>query len=158
MNIIFLDVDGVLNNDKTWLSLKERRNSVIASGDSFKMCNEYMIDEDLVKLLSEVTKKCSAKIVLSSTWRLLDKDYESIVSICKKHGCEVIGRTPELWSIRGEEIQEWILENDHIVSKYAILDDNSDMLEEQKPHFFKTDSHVGLTNEIANNIIKHFNK
>ena len=42
--------------------------------------------------------------------------------------------------------------------KYAILDDDTDMLPEQFPNFFKTSWEVGVTPEIIEKVRKHFEK
>lgn len=55
---------------------------------------------------------------------------------------------------RGREIAKWLSE--HLeVTKYAILDDGSDFLPEQKPVHFKTTWEKGLTEEIAQEVIKY---
>lgn len=43
---------------------------------------------------------------------------------------------------RGDEIKKWL--GRHDVEKYIILDDDSDMLEEQLPFFINTDTHNGI--------------
>ena len=62
----------------------------------------------------------------------------------------------EVDSIRGDEIQEWLDEHPE-VEKYAIIDDDDDMLPEQEENFFQTDFQTGLTDEIAKKVIKHLN-
>jgi membrane-bound lytic murein transglycosylase MltF len=41
------------------------------------------------------------------------------------------------------------------VERYAILDDDTDMLPEQLPNFFQTTWEEGLTEEIAEKVIAH---
>ncbi len=60
-------------------------------------------------------------------------------------------------STRGNEIQEW-LDRHPEVEKYAILDDDIDMLHTQMPNFFKTNWSTSVTPEIIDNIKKHFNE
>ena len=65
--------------------------------------------------------------------------------------------------IRGVEIYNWINKNvpyeeRDTTFRYAILDDDSDMLLWQKDHFFKTEFNGGgLTEEIAQKVISHLN-
>lgn len=71
------------------------------------------------------------------------------------------------WSdsrIRGVEIYEWLnknvpwdirKKNEH---KYAILDDDSDMLLWQKDHFFQTSFKTGITEEIVEKVIEHLGR
>lgn len=58
--------------------------------------------------------------------------------------------------VRGHEIQAW-LDKHPEVEKYAILDDDSDMLPEQMPNFFKTTFQNGLLEETMYKVIKHLN-
>lgn len=53
MNIIFLDIDGVLNNDETL----ETINGACGVGDN------------LVQRLERIVRKTNAKIILTSSWR-----------------------------------------------------------------------------------------
>ena len=59
----------------------------------------------------------------------------------------IVGLTPcgsQNGVLRGNEIQDWIDNNDNIES-YVILDDDSDMLESQLFNFVQTDTYEGLT-------------
>lgn len=134
MKIIFLDIDGVLNNYHT---LSEGLNW----------------EPDLVKILKRIIKETGAKVVLSSTWRKI-KSYRDIIQ--NDMWIKYIGKTPILWKKRGIEIQEWLDENPG-VERFVILDDDSDMVHLME-HLLQTDGEFGLTNEIANEAIKRLNK
>lgn len=140
MKIIFLDIDGVLNNQFT--------------AERFKIDDSYYvgIDKDLLQKLFLLQKNTDADIVISSSWRSSPPHLEEI----KRNGIEFIGMTPDYGDIerRGEEIKEWLVKNPN-VEKYAIIDDNQWMLLEQIHNFFKTDSLYGLTDEIAENIKRY---
>jgi hypothetical protein len=108
------------------------------------------MDPVAVRLLHKIVDRSKAKIVVSSTWRLWE-DWETCIWGCLRQGgwpsegqYPIIGRTPRLNNVpRGLEIQTWL--NDHPeVESYIILDDDSDMLEEQKPFFVHTNFNVGL--------------
>lgn len=94
MKIIFLDVDGVLND------------------------NDYSktkVDETKVRLLKEIVDKTGAKIVLSSDWRYWwdsdDEDFALLVSLLRKHGMEFLSKTPiTKHGYRGAEIYQWLNE------------------------------------------------
>jgi tRNA A37 N6-isopentenylltransferase MiaA len=144
MKVIFLDIDGVLNCSKTL--------------ERFHGC--FGLDKELVVRMNYV--KCCVsdlKIVLSSTWRILPENKEEV----ERH-LEIYDTTCKRWfdrehehhSTRGEEIQEWLNRHPE-VEKYVILDDDTDMLPEQLPHFFRTYWDNGLTEEIADSIINRFN-
>ena len=47
---------------------------------------------------------------------------------------------------RGNEIKNW-LENHPDIQNYLIIDDEANILEEQKEHFVQTDINEGLTEE-----------
>jgi hypothetical protein len=57
---------------------------------------------------------------------------------------------------RGHEIQAWLRECTE-KPRYAIIDDDSDILPIQRPNFFQTNGADGLTHEIADIVAAHFN-
>lgn len=137
MKVLFLDIDGVLNCAYT----KERIDGRIG------------LDPAMVVLFNEIVVKTAVSVVLSSAWRRLPNWRLDL----QKGGLEpsaVIGQTPSLGGIRGLEIQAWLDQHPE-VEKYAILDDGADMLPHQK--LFKTAWGVGLTREIADEVIRWFN-
>lgn len=58
---------------------------------------------------------------------------------------------------RGAEIASYLAEHYDRIERYCILDDDADFLQRQMPHFFRTDRKLGLTNRLANTVIKYFN-
>lgn len=144
MKVIFLDYDGVLNR----IDIKNDHFTpqVTINGVSTQA------DQELVYRLNVLVDRTGAELVLSSSWRMYP-DWRK----CMGHSGivkEFYGKTPVLSLNRGGEIQLWLDEHPS-VEKYAIIDDNSDMLEFQLPNFFKTDMASGLTQEIADAIEKH---
>ncbi len=129
--IVFLDIDGVLN----------RRDTFAYSGTSF------CLERECVKRMKNILEKTGAQVVLSSVWR----KYEEGKALVRWH-IEFIDQTKELDAIRGEEIKEW-LDRHPDVEKYAILDDDTDMLPGQP--LFQTSIQKGLTNKIAQKVIVH---
>jgi len=130
ITVIFLDIDGVLNR----------------GNDDYTTC---IVDPTLVKRFNKIVADTGAYIVLSSAWRN-DPNWENnMVQLGIVD--EFIGRTPRLKTGRGKEIYAWLKKNPG-VAKYAILDDASDLLALQKPHFFKTSTKSGLTEGIANKV------
>ncbi len=121
--IIFLDIDGVLNSNRSFIALKD--------------CDVSELDPIAVGMLQELVKRTNAEIVISSTWRL-GKDLNYFRSIFAQYDWKdfpIIGMTPNLrnhgrsvW--RGEEVQAWIteFEKDRIckIKKYICLDDDGD--------------------------------
>lgn len=163
--IIFLDIDGVLNYERCpWFLDENDRSYHKPEGGG---C--YGIEPGKVDLFNSIFREVEAKVVLSSTWRL-DKKW---VITMQRHGIRnLIGRTPRMplpggaeAMERGYEIKAWIeRENEYFtkligspykIEKYAIIDDDSDMLPEQLPNFFQTSWKTGLTQEIVQRIIAH---
>ena len=103
------------------------------------------------------------KIVLSSSWRFggLSVANDALKSACvgNQHIAldiieAIVDKTPlhvEGKFHRGHEIAAW-LDTNAFKGKFAILDDNSDMLYLTK-YLVQTSSHVGLTQNDADKII-----
>lgn len=132
-NIIFLDIDGVMNTEHhlRWQkrqtgTMKNRNWSPVACQHIMLLCEQF-----------------DARIVISSTWRI-DHDPKELRGILEKNDINpdlMIGATPILVHeaeagafCRGDEIKRWLEENPH--RNYVILDDllPSEFLEEQHPH------------------------
>lgn len=141
LKVIFLDVDGVLNSH------------VLIYHYGF----DY-IDEGLLELLVTVVKNTGSEIVLSSTWRLEERSRNLVKSSLSRFGVELFDWTGRIaGGYRCEEISEWLKMHPK-VKKYAVLDDDPDAGCGTGNNFFMTDPDVGLTNEIANKILKHLGR
>ena len=140
--ILFLDIDGVCNSETT--ITKDPK------------CH-FPIDPYLAFLVGKIVLETDCPVVLSSSWRHHDESVAEIEKrIVKIHDKTPFSRTRER-DCRGYEIKDW-LELHPEVEKYAILDDDSDMLEEQLPNLFQTSFKKGITEEIMQKIINHLNK
>jgi hypothetical protein len=159
MNIIFLDIDGVLNCEEFYKArLKmEHQNAYPLN----QICQER------VGWLNELCASIGAKVVISSTWR--SDGLEVMQNLFNQLGgtFEVIDITPHLgrYTVRGNEILAWIENNYALLGKhrhefhtYAIIDDDSDMLLWQRDHFFQTDTYSGLTPNTCYRIKRFFEK
>lgn len=151
MKIIFLDIDGVLNSRKYLQSFryKKRRTRL-----KFPDC-----DLDLVAIqhLNKICRETGAYIVISSSWR----EFDDCIPALQRNGLNapVVGKTPVLeraTATRGEEIDAWTGWENHKISKYLILDDDSDMLQPQKKNLLQTTIQHGLDEEITNKAVNHF--
>jgi hypothetical protein len=139
MKVIFLDIDGVLNN--------------------FDLTGRYgldYIDQEMVRRLGMVVSQTDADLVLSSYWRLDEYDRSLVDMSLKYQGMFLRDRTPELSGPRSLEIASWLSSNEDVV-RYAILDDDSDAGVDMEGSFFQTDPEVGLTLEICERVIEHLN-
>ena len=118
MKVIFLDIDGVLNGEK-----------------SRTRCAGYIgIDSDKLLRLKRIVEQTGAKIVLISTWKtgwcklnklLQDELANYLDRKFKKFGLEAYDKTPNAFGqgylSRGEGILYYLYENK--VESFVILDD-----------------------------------
>lgn len=144
---IFLDIDGVLNNESAF----ELNYRMYKKGKS-ELTSALIDDQKLLILkdfCNQITKSEKShneyRIVISSSWRKAD----NLLSIIKEKLNEVdldfIDTTPYCFSgERGEEIAQFC--NEHNISKEdtVILDDDSDMADYHDRHI-KTYTRDGLT-------------
>ena len=131
MKVLFLDVDGVLNHRMS--------TSILA------------IENPALRLLRYVLNQTNARIVMSSTWR---KDPDTRAVFFRKTGIWPYSYTPiDPTGKRGLEIRRWLREHPE-VTRYAIVDDGSDMLPEQLPFFVQTSFETGLLNEHAEKLVE----
>lgn len=147
MKVIFLDVDGVLNN---WATKELTPDKYIG------------IDDQLVEMLSKIVKLTDAKLVLTSDWKddwnLQKPDGIYLDNKLEKYGLKIIARTFESYgSRRGEGIRTYLKENK--VDKYVIIDDTDfmDFTNELEERFVNTDPALGLTIEDVQKAIKILN-
>ena len=144
-NVIFLDIDGVLNN--------------VDSAVRYKTTEK--LDIHSVSVLKAISKEHRANIVISSTWRLGLNWREYISSAFRQAKWDsppIIDRTPTLGDgPRGFEIEAWLQKNRTM--NFVILDDEDDMLPEQIRHFVQTDfSEGGLKEEHADLVREIFTR
>lgn len=140
MKVIFLDIDGVLNNQSQIVKLVE----LLGQEQYLEILHEIQeipFDYRSCKLLQELVKETDAEIILSSTWRLNPKGIESIEKYAR---IKIKDKTPRLNDIRGKEIKQYLEEHKEI-TRYVILDDDTDMLEEQRQYFIKVNPIFGFT-------------
>ena len=139
--------------------------------DNIKGCILYdeVVDRPL-KLLKEIVDKTSAKIVVSSSWRIgcykSGKDsifgsrlYNKLEKRLKDYGMDIYDITPSLNSEaqRADEIREWLSKN--TIDNFIILDDDSDMCEYlNTENFIHTTYEHGLTEKLKDKAIKVLNK
>jgi hypothetical protein len=136
MNVLFLDVDGVLNTIR-----------------SVRIFGFDYIDSKMVSLVAKIVNETKAEIVLSSSWRTPKKDKKLVEQALGEYSLFIFDCTPVITPPhRGKEIQSWLQNNP--VANFAIIDDDSRA--NIKGHFFQTDENIGLTNEICKKIISHF--
>lgn len=124
--IIFLDIDGVLNN------LNSMKKGVHLLPHKALMINSLLEEFD-------------ARIVISSAWRGMPS-LDLVLSMVglKRVMHDMMGVTPHLREGRGAEIATYL--EDFPGEGYVIIDDIvSDMLPEQEPYIVHTDTLLGIT-------------
>jgi hypothetical protein len=134
--VLFLDIDGVCNSAQT---INRSHRGVIG------------IDPYMAFLVGKITLDTGCEVVLSSSWRHSKTGREEVEQAVVP--CIDITPTGDD-GFRGKEIKAW-LDAHPDVTHYAILDDDSDMLPTQLPHFFQTSWETGLTEEIAQAVTRH---
>lgn len=126
--VLFLDIDGV----------------VLSGNELWSTGNHRYLPPEKIALVKQVCDRTGAVIVVSSSWRNSDETEGLLrhAGLCLhpdwrtpfnhgKVGSIYIGRR------RGAEIQAW-LDAHPEVGSYAIVDDDSDMLESQLARFVQT--------------------
>lgn len=153
MKVLFLDIDGVLNNSNTFQLRLEGGLLIPPSADPLETSCLVELDR-VMETIPEL------KIVVSSSWRIirkLDQLKEIFQKANFKNFEKIIDVTPILSERRGHEIQKWLNKNP-LVERYAIVDDDNDMLDSQQSRFIKTwFHHGGLTKDCADKIIDVLN-
>jgi hypothetical protein len=154
--LIFLDVDGVLNNSFECKVSKDPPH--VERIHPFRTRSWF--HADMMLRLSKIVKETDAKIVVSSTWRKGMYDY--VAKMLDDFLIEQpIGATPyskvtgQHWGnyqYRGDEIAWYLLQHysdDELSNiRIIILDDSDDMgVLEKEGVFVRTGSYVGLTDE-----------
>jgi hypothetical protein len=139
--ILFLDIDGVLNSEEFY------KNSF----NSGEHLNRF--DPSSVSFIKALVEEFSLKIVISSTWRFgaVDRLMHELKRNKLLNYLYPDWFTPVIHPVhRGTEIKFW-LDLHPEITDYAIIDDDENILEEQKNNYVKTCLHKGMT-------IEHYNR
>ena len=137
MNVIFLDIDGVLNSWKY--------------DHLYKTASDGNIDETRLPLLKRLVESSDAKIVLSSSWRKhwsRDRSRCDSIGIAleetfSKHQLSIFDKTPTLPSNdRAEEIKLWLDQN-KAFSNFVIIDDIRFGWSGLEEHVVNTNDRIG---------------
>lgn len=165
-NVIFLDVDGVLNNDAN-------------------LYEDNALNDELISNVCMVAQAAQAKIVITSSWRVYCNPLKKIMDAFRKHGITIYGITQEgvaertfqetkwkdvkrtsyydyddeIRNDRGAEIAMWLHDNPQF-DKFLIIDDD---MKDIAPYFpeknlLKTNFHTGFTRDDTNKAYLFFTK
>ncbi len=134
MNVVFLDIDGVLNSN----SFDNEKN------------DDRIMDPTRLELLKELLDEVEAEVVLTSSWRTMWAPHEDLCMGSGKKlfrefaelGIYIYDKTPSLFDGRAQEIKEWLGENPETES-FVILDDIAFGWEDLDPYVVKTNYRIG---------------
>ncbi|NUP08375.1 MAG: hypothetical protein HOW73_20185 [Polyangiaceae bacterium] len=154
MKVLFLDIDGVLNDHAFLIEADTGR----AEETVVEWRPVSHIDAAKVAELNRVIDATGAKVVLSSSWRKIYPLAE-MREILKSRGFTgaLIGKTPSCsGSGRHREIKRWLEEQFRPVEAFAIVDDDEDAGYGLERHFVRTtfQPRGGLTAEHADKLIR----
>ena len=142
--VIFLDFDGVITSPDT----------------------KWKIDMRKINIINDICDKTDTKIVVSSTWRMgcrgnvsafherlkqyfIKHNYlDDVKDIFDKFINNIVGMTECIGGLRGDEIKSYMNEHPE-VENYVIIDDDSDMCDDQLCNFVQTDTCDGITERDA---------
>lgn len=169
--VIFLDIDGVLNSDRT-------------------LYESISLEDDLILNLKALIDKTGAKIILSSSWRLSSEAIATLMDKIDKFDLVVSGmicngvdldwikrfkfdvtkkyldtrfdydenRQIKITHDRGAEIFKWLSEHKEVES-FVILDDEDFDIKNYFPNqLIKTNFKTGLTKQDVEKAINILNK
>jgi hypothetical protein len=156
MKVIFLDIDGVLNNEQT----------------NAKSPDGYIgIGNTLLKRLSSIVKETNARIVLSSTWK---SEWDKNESLCSNDGKYMVKKFRQLGllvfdkiedidnslSTRGAAIMKYLEYHSEVEEWVVIDDDEFDFAKypEIMDRFVHTDHLKGLVEEDVKKAIELLSK
>lgn len=167
MKLLFLDIDGVLNNHDF---------------DHFAMCGR--IHYDKIILLNQILDATKAKVILTSAWRyIIHRNESTLVGmdwLLRSHGMRsghllditrldtMVERPargydgkPESWpqtNERGNQISDYLKSSSIRIASYVALDDLDLGISEAGHPFVQTDATVGLTYKEVSQCIEHLMK
>lgn len=152
MNIIFLDVDGVINSVDHLIQVYNKTHKT-HSGYS------YPFDPKCLANLKELVNKTNSYLVISSTWRKNEEGMGILLKTLSKYDLakSVIGCTPDLGLSRDNEIKKFLSDFQFADLNFVILDNESKM-GDLLAYLVHTDTQVGLTSENVQQAIKILRK
>jgi HAD domain in Swiss Army Knife RNA repair proteins len=127
--IVFLDLDGVLNSERSVQLFRTR----------------YRFAKANVAALNEILLRTDARFVITSSWRE-GLTLGEITAFLERDGVlagRLAGQTRILQKPRGAEIDAWLRAVPYPVSSFVILDDHDDM-EPHRKRLVQTNPNCGI--------------
>jgi hypothetical protein len=146
INVIFLDIDGVLNPDNS-------KNPYVFA----PACGQ--------QLRRILDSRPDTHVVFSTTWRT-GLPFFVLGWLWHQHDLPLrrdIGRTPDIHvDRRGEEVRQWLADaptrsKDHQLLRFAVVDDEVEpfLSAIERKNVFACDPTLGLTEKVADQVIRH---
>lgn len=154
MNVLFIDIDGVLNTC-----------SPLSANEVWKNAErtELNIDEDKVCLIAQIVQSAEIKLVMHSGWRFfyddlmnpMTQEAEELRRMFCRNGVIISGRTPDYSTeeirqnrkfslVKAREIRAWLAQHPEC-ENFLILDDMDLHDTDLMKHQIQTDPALGLT-------------
>ena len=150
MNVIFLDIDYVLNSIQKSKEVYELTGTPHSGKD-------FPFDEKCMENLKYIVEQTNSSLVITSNWRKYEDHKKRLLEELEKYDLSnrVIGYTPDFGN-RVLEIKEYLeILGENI--NFIILDDYAYM-EDLVEYLVSTNAYFGLTKEDANIAIKKLNR
>ena len=112
--VIFLDIDGVLNDAEPIQALPTRQSQWAR-----------LLDPERVSRLNDIIDATGAEVVLSSSWRQVHS-LDDMQELLETRGFEgrLVDETPVINETRGQQIQAWLARHGDDVGRYVAIDDS----------------------------------
>lgn len=144
MKVVFLNIEGVLNNDKA---------IELTNYEALSFWNIWRLN----KLLSQT----NAKLVVMGQWRLYNS-IEQLNYILKQFGFnnKVFDVTPIIHAERHcDEVEQWLQTIEHVIEGYVVLDTKQDEYTNSsvENNFVIVDQRFGLRDEHITKTVRILN-
>ena len=150
---IFLDIDGVLNDEEYIRQCWEMNGGYPMSMNWVPFDPRALTN--LMTLVKVIREYGEPKIILSSTWRLHETDIEIVKARIAEYGLRIVDKTPYIHSKRGLEIQDFLSKQDDKDYSFVILDDDLfDIKDLYEKNLILVDRYYGLSNRDVDKALK----